>query len=50
MMIQGIEGKSIFRDSQDQEYGISLAGIGRRVVVCTPAIAKAIQKMEKQIS
>jgi hypothetical protein len=50
VMIRGIEGKSIFRNSQDGEYGISLAGIARRVVVCTPAIAKAIQKIERKLS
>jgi hypothetical protein len=50
MMIQVIEGKSIFRNSQDQEYGISLAEIARRVGVCTPAIAKAIQKMGRKFS
>ena len=33
-----------------REYGISLAEVVRRVGVCTSAIAKAIQKMEKQKS
>ena len=33
-----------------REYGISLAEIARMVGVCTSAIAKAIQKMERQMS
>ena len=33
-----------------REFGISLAEIARMVGVCTSAIAKAIQKMERQIS
>ena len=49
-MIRGIERKSIFREDQDREYGISLAEIARRLGVCTSAIAKAIQKMERQMS
>ena len=32
-----------------REYGISLAEIARRAGVCTSAIAKAIQEMERQI-
>ena len=32
-----------------REYGISLAEIARRVGVCTSAIGKAIQKMERQL-
>jgi hypothetical protein len=32
-----------------REYGISRAEIARRVGVCTSAIAKAIQKIERQI-
>ena len=32
-----------------REYGISLAEIARRVGVCTSAIGKAIQKMERQM-
>jgi putative transposase len=33
-----------------REYGISLAEIARGVGVCTSAIAKGIQKMERQVS
>jgi putative transposase len=32
-----------------REYGVSLAEIARKVGVCTSAIAKAIQKMERQV-
>ena len=34
----------------NREYGISLAEIARQVGVCTSAISKAIQKIEKQMS
>jgi len=43
VMIRGIEGKSIFRNSQGQEYGISLTEIARSLEVCTSAIAKKSQ-------
>jgi len=46
VMLRGIEGKSIFLDKEDREYGIPLAEIARDLGVCTSAIAKAVRKME----
>jgi hypothetical protein len=50
VMIRGIKGILIFRDNRGWVNRISLAELARRLGVCTSAIAKALQKKERQMS